>query len=213
MPRHSHRAGDFGPTASEPQIRLLRAKLRGNQYQLGAVELATAVVSRRYLKLIRMRLTSRSPTKPHLARLIARSAGTQEEIEIAATVVRTLPAGRGVGDFADLLGVALAVTAARLFRREGTEINPTSPQIASSSLLDPTVSRAIRCISASRSSRSELHFGVGSWPMFLAPVVTSRQRTGRIPFEEEKMRRQFGDAFDTYARKVRRADAHPRNLQ
>ena len=126
----------------------------------GAVELATAVVSRRYLKLIRMRLTSRSPTKPHLARLIARSAGTQEEIEIAATVVRTLPAGRGVGDFADLLGVALAVTAARLFRREGTEINPTSPQIASSSLLDPTVSRAIRCISASRSSRSELHLGL-----------------------------------------------------
>jgi hypothetical protein len=27
---------------------------------------------------------------------------------------------------------------------------------------------------------------------------------GAIPFEEEKMRRQFEDAFDAYARKVRR---------
>jgi hypothetical protein len=35
----------FGLTPSERQIRPPRAKLRGNQYQLGAVELATAAVS------------------------------------------------------------------------------------------------------------------------------------------------------------------------
>ena len=36
----------FGLTASERQIRPPRAKLRGNQYQLGAVELATAAISK-----------------------------------------------------------------------------------------------------------------------------------------------------------------------
>ena len=45
-PRHSHRTGIFGLTASERQIRPPRAKLRGNQYQLGAVELAAAAVSK-----------------------------------------------------------------------------------------------------------------------------------------------------------------------
>ena len=36
----------FGLTASERQIRPPRAKLRGNQYQLGAVELAAAAASK-----------------------------------------------------------------------------------------------------------------------------------------------------------------------
>jgi hypothetical protein len=36
----------FGLTASERQIRPPRAKLRGNQYQLGTVELAAAAVSK-----------------------------------------------------------------------------------------------------------------------------------------------------------------------
>ena len=45
----------------------------------------------------------------------------------------------------------------------------------------------------------------GWWPMFLAPVVTfATANWAHIPFEEEKMRGQFADAFDAYARKVRR---------
>jgi protein-S-isoprenylcysteine O-methyltransferase Ste14 len=41
--------------------------------------------------------------------------------------------------------------------------------------------------------------------MFLAPVVTfATANWAHIPFEEEKMHRQFGDAFDAYAHKVRR---------
>ena len=41
--------------------------------------------------------------------------------------------------------------------------------------------------------------------MFLAPVMTfATANWVHIPFEEEKMRRQFADAFDAYARKVRR---------
>ena len=40
-------------------------------------------------------------------------------------------------------------------------------------------------------------FWVGWWPMFLAPVMTfATANWAHIPFEEEKMRRQFADAFD-----------------
>lgn len=41
--------------------------------------------------------------------------------------------------------------------------------------------------------------------MLLAPVLMfAVAHWAFIPFEEEKMRRQFGDAFDAYARRVRR---------
>jgi protein-S-isoprenylcysteine O-methyltransferase Ste14 len=46
---------------------------------------------------------------------------------------------------------------------------------------------------------------VGSWPMLLAPVaVFATANWVHIPFEEAKMRRQFGSAFDDYTHKVRR---------
>ena len=46
---------------------------------------------------------------------------------------------------------------------------------------------------------------VGSLPMFLVPVlVFSTANWGHIPFEEAKMRRQFGAAYDAYTGKVRR---------
>jgi protein-S-isoprenylcysteine O-methyltransferase Ste14 len=48
-------------------------------------------------------------------------------------------------------------------------------------------------------------FWVGAWPMFLAPIATFVTANWvHVPFEEDKMRRQFGEAFDAYARKVRR---------
>jgi protein-S-isoprenylcysteine O-methyltransferase Ste14 len=48
-------------------------------------------------------------------------------------------------------------------------------------------------------------FWVGAWPMFLAPIATfATANWVHIPFEEAKMRRQFGEAFDAYTRSVRR---------
>jgi protein-S-isoprenylcysteine O-methyltransferase Ste14 len=41
--------------------------------------------------------------------------------------------------------------------------------------------------------------------MLLAPLATfATANWVHIPFEEAKMRRQFGDAFDAYCAKVRR---------
>ena len=54
-----------------------------------------------------------------------------------------------------------------------------------------------------------ISLGVAFWagwlPMFLAPVMTfATANWAHIPFEEDKMRRQFPDEFDAYAHKVRR---------
>ena len=47
--------------------------------------------------------------------------------------------------------------------------------------------------------------GVGSLPMFAVPLlVFVTANWAHIPFEEAKMRRQFGTAFDHYMRQVRR---------
>jgi protein-S-isoprenylcysteine O-methyltransferase Ste14 len=46
---------------------------------------------------------------------------------------------------------------------------------------------------------------VGSWPLFLAPIaVFATANWVHIPFEEAKMRRQFGEEYDSYLRRVRR---------
>jgi protein-S-isoprenylcysteine O-methyltransferase Ste14 len=48
-------------------------------------------------------------------------------------------------------------------------------------------------------------FWVAAWPMFLAPfAMFATANWIHIPFEEAKMRRQFGPAFDNYVHKVRR---------
>jgi protein-S-isoprenylcysteine O-methyltransferase Ste14 len=48
-------------------------------------------------------------------------------------------------------------------------------------------------------------FWVGRPPMFAVPVLLfAICNWVHIPFEEEKMRRQFGAAFDDYTNKVRR---------
>jgi protein-S-isoprenylcysteine O-methyltransferase Ste14 len=103
------------------------------------------------------------------------------------------------------VGIALAVSAALLFRREGTEINPTSP-----------VNRRLVTSGPFRLTRNPMYLGlvcatlgvafwIGAWPMFLAPpAIFATANWVHIPFEEAKMRRQFGAAFDAYAGKVRR---------
>ena len=46
---------------------------------------------------------------------------------------------------------------------------------------------------------------VGTWPMLAAPIAVFLTASFvHIPFEEAKMLRQFGEAYDAYASKVRR---------
>ena len=104
-----------------------------------------------------------------------------------------------------VLGIGLSVTAAMLFRREGTEINPTSP-----------ANRKLVTSGPFRLTRNPMYLGlvvvslgialwVGAWPMFLAPIaIFATANWVHIPFEEEKMGRQFGASFDAYASKTRR---------
>jgi protein-S-isoprenylcysteine O-methyltransferase Ste14 len=103
------------------------------------------------------------------------------------------------------IGVALSVWAFLLFRREGTEINPTSEMNKSLVVRGPF-----------RFTRNPMYLGllivtlgiafwVGSLPMFAVPVLAfATANWAHIPFEEAKMRRQFGAAFEQYMRRVRR---------
>jgi len=110
------------------------------------------------------------------------------------------------------VGVVLVVTAvippvwaALKFRRAGTEINPTSP-----------TNKALVTDGPYGFTRNPMYLGlvalslgialwVGAWPMFLAPVaVFATANWVHIPFEEAKMRRQFGPQFEAYTSRVRR---------
>ncbi len=110
------------------------------------------------------------------------------------------------------LGIALValalippVWAVALFQREGTEIKPTSPTNSKLVTRGPY-----------RFTRNPMYLGlivaslgialwVGSWPMLLAPAALfATASLVHIPFEEAKMRRQFGAAYDDYLRRVRR---------
>ena len=110
-----------------------------------------------------------------------------------------------LGSVLVVIGVTLAGSAIVLFRRKGTEINPMSP-----------ANRALVTSGPFRLTRNPMYSGlvtvslgvacwVGDWPMFLAPVALFVTLNWvHIPFEEEKMRRQFGEAFDAYRAKVGR---------
>jgi protein-S-isoprenylcysteine O-methyltransferase Ste14 len=102
-------------------------------------------------------------------------------------------------------GISLSAAGAVLFRREGTEINPAS-----------ATNRKLVTSGPYRFTRNPMYLGlvlitlgiafwVGAWPMFLAPIATfATANWVHIPFEEAKMRRQFGAEFDTYVTRVRR---------
>jgi protein-S-isoprenylcysteine O-methyltransferase Ste14 len=102
-------------------------------------------------------------------------------------------------------GVALSVSAAVLFHREGAELNPTS-----------TTNRKLVTSGPFRFTRNPMYVGlmlftlgiafwVGTWPMFLAPIATwTTVNWVHVPFEEAKMGRQFGADFEAYTLKVRR---------
>ena len=104
-----------------------------------------------------------------------------------------------------VLGFALSFSAFSLFRRKGTEINPTSE-----------ANKVLVIEGPFRFSRNPMYLGlvlftlgialcVGSLPMFAVPVLLfATANWSHIPFEEAKMHRQFGANFDEYKRKVRR---------
>jgi len=102
-------------------------------------------------------------------------------------------------------GVFFMVWAVSLFRAAGTELNPTSES-----------NKALVTSGPFRYTRNPMYlavtllalgiaFGVGSLPMFLVPLlIFATANWVHIPFEEAKMRRQFGASFDDYTAKVRR---------
>jgi protein-S-isoprenylcysteine O-methyltransferase Ste14 len=102
-------------------------------------------------------------------------------------------------------GVALSATGGALFRREGTELNPAS-----------ATNRALVTRGPFRFTRNPMYLGlviatlgiafwVGAWPMFLAPIALfATTNWVFIPFEEAKMRQQFGAEYDAYVGQVRR---------
>jgi protein-S-isoprenylcysteine O-methyltransferase Ste14 len=99
----------------------------------------------------------------------------------------------------------LPVLAFRSFRLIGTEIDPMSDS-----------NYALITDGPYRVSRNPMYLGltmatlgmaiwVGAWPMLVSPVlVFAVANWAHIPFEEAKMRRQFGGEYDDYARRVRR---------
>ena len=99
----------------------------------------------------------------------------------------------------------LPVWAIIVFRREDTEVNPTSPS-----------NRKLITDGPYRFTRNPMYLGlvivtlgiavwVGAWPMFLAPIaIFATTNWGHIPYEEAKMRRQFGATYDGYVGRVRR---------
>jgi len=110
-----------------------------------------------------------------------------------------------IGILLIILGGIAPVWAIMLFRREGTEVNPTSPS-----------NRKLVTVGPYRFTRNPMYLGlviitlgialwVGAWPMFAAPVALfATANFVHIPFEEAKMRRQFGASYDAYVNQVGR---------
>ena len=104
-----------------------------------------------------------------------------------------------------LAGFALAMTAATIFRREGTEIDPRS-----------LTNRLLIVHGPYRFTRNPMYLSlivfsagvaltVGTWPMFVVPLlIFGITNWGHIPMEEAKMQTQHGAAFDAYLGSVRR---------
>ena len=116
-----------------------------------------------------------------------------------------LPHHEPIGIAIFFIGWIPAVLAFRAFRLAGTELDPTSD-----------ANYAFITSGPYRFSRNPMYLGltfatfgmalwVGSWPMLIAPIaVFVTANWAHIPFEEAKMRRQYGAEFDAYAEKVRR---------
>jgi protein-S-isoprenylcysteine O-methyltransferase Ste14 len=105
-----------------------------------------------------------------------------------------------------VVGVGLNIWAALLFRSEGTELNPTSETNRALVIRGPYRFTQNPMYLGLVIATLGLAFSIGSLPMFAVPLLRVFATIDRlhIPFEEAKMWRQFGTAFDDYAAKVRR---------
>lgn len=132
---------------------------------------------------------------------------------VTAGVISTLMPWRFIVDLRLVsLGVALFALgfvspawASTLFRRQGTELNPTSETNKKLVTSGPfAITRNPMYLGLTIISIG-LAFWVGSLPMFVVPIlIFAMTNWVHIPFEEAKMRRQFGTQFDDYTHKVRR---------
>lgn len=116
-----------------------------------------------------------------------------------------LPHHEPIGMAVFFAGWILPVWAFRRFRLAGTELDPISE-----------TNHTFVTDGPFRLTRNPMYLGltvatlgmavwVGAWPMLAAPVaVFLTANFVHIPFEEAKMRRQFGAEFDDYVRRVRR---------
>ena len=119
----------------------------------------------------------------------------------------TLPQAHRVSIGVGLIAISFVapVWALILFRRKRTQLSSTSE-----------TNNKLVTTGPFRFTRNPMYLGLvllslgvavatGAIPMFVSPLlVFATANWIHIPFEEAKMRRQFGPAFDDYARNVRR---------
>ncbi len=104
-----------------------------------------------------------------------------------------------------VMGIALPVSAATLFMREGTELNPVSETNKKLVVKGPFRFTRNPMYLGLVILTSGIAFWVGSLPMFAVPLLAfATANWVHIPFEEAKMHRQFGSDFDAYTNSVRR---------
>jgi protein-S-isoprenylcysteine O-methyltransferase Ste14 len=102
-------------------------------------------------------------------------------------------------------GWILPVWAFRAFRVAGTEIDPISETNAALVIKGPYGLTRNPMYLGLTIAALGMAIWVGAWPMLLAPVaVFVTAALVHIPFEEAKMRRQYGEAYDAYCVRVRR---------
>jgi protein-S-isoprenylcysteine O-methyltransferase Ste14 len=109
------------------------------------------------------------------------------------------PTNVPIGAFFVIFGLLILFWATGLFIRAGTQINPTSP--TNNALVTNGIFGLTR--NPMYLAFVTIGFGIALWvgslPMFVPPfLVFAIANWVHIPFEEEKMRRQFGAAFDAY---------------
>ena len=104
-----------------------------------------------------------------------------------------------------IIGMSFSLQASKQFKEENTEILPTSP-----------TNRVLITKGAYKYSRNPMYLGmvlsivgigvyVGTLPLFIAALAHFMVLNFFfIPFEEEKMERQFGEEFVRYKAVVRR---------
>jgi protein-S-isoprenylcysteine O-methyltransferase Ste14 len=121
--------------------------------------------------------------------------------------LRDLPAVQNtpLGATLVVLGFILPITAVVQFLTAGTQLSPTSE-----------TNNKLVVAGAYQFTRNPMYLGlivivlgvavwVGRPLMYLAPIlVFAIANWVHIPFEEAKMRRQFGSDFDAYTKRVRR---------